>query len=302
MILRDDEHTEITESSLDTLNGEGSSRPCLVVIQGEDIGKVYEFNRDEIDIGRSSENCIPLNEGKVSRQHAVIRRTGDGYLLDDLGSTNGTFVNGHRVNEVQLVDGDLLSIGRTTLKFVVQAGVESEFHERIYRMATIDTLTGVSNRKVFSDRLKAEFSKAQRYNRPMGLIMIDLDHFKSINDRFGHASGDSVLKEVARRLSENIRKSDLLARFGGEEFAIILPETDLDESARIAEKLRRCMVEPGFIADGNEFSVTISAGVASYQADASDEGVLFSRADRRLYDAKHRGRNQVLIWDTIEDS
>ena len=165
--------------------------------------------------------------------------------------------------------------------------------ELLEKLATIDSLTGLSNRRHFLALAEAEWSRFQRYQRPLSMLMIDIDHFKSVNDRYGHAVGDDAIISVARAVLQDKRGSDVVGRLGGEEFAILLPETDIAQAATVAERLRQ-KVEGQFLSAHNiQFKVTISIGVATASADMSGIEALLRAADLALYQAKSDGRNRV---------
>jgi diguanylate cyclase (GGDEF)-like protein len=168
--------------------------------------------------------------------------------------------------------------------------------------ATHDGLTGVLNRSAVLDALQRELNRATRASRTecwTSLIMADLDHFKLINDRYGHLIGDSVLRGVCERIRTVLRSYDSLGRFGGEEFVMLLPETDLAEASKIAERLRRCVADRPIQAEDFESNVTISLGVATYQGDAPDTTILIRAADEALFQAKLEGRNRVCVTPRI---
>src|SRR5262249_60428477 len=164
------------------------------------------------------------SQGPASPRHAKIVNTGKAIMLGDLGSTNGTYVNDELIEEVVLRDGDLIKIGRTIFKFLSGSNIENAYHEEIYRLTTIDGLTQIFNKRYFLETLEREISRASRYHRELSLILFDIDHFKQVNDTFGHLAGDSVLKQMAAVLKQNIRSEGIIARYGAEEMAVILPE------------------------------------------------------------------------------
>ncbi len=166
--------------------------------------------------------------------------------------------------------------------------------EQFRKQANTDSLTGLFNRRYFVEHAEREFKRAQRNGKPLTVISIDIDHFKDINDKYGHPVGDEVLVEVSKQLLPNLRSEDVLARIGGEEFAIVLPDTDLQQASHIAERIRH--QQDCIRIKGNwqgELNVQVSVGVAIKLDDDSNFDVLFSRADKALYMAKNNGRNQV---------
>jgi diguanylate cyclase (GGDEF)-like protein len=157
-----------------------------------------------------------------------------------------------------------------------------------------DGLTRIHNRRAFDERLIDELRRHQRYRHAMSLLMVDIDHFKNINDRYGHLVGDHVLREVGRILSETLRSTDFTARYGGEEFVVILPQTAEEQARVLAERLRGAIAEARFVHEGEAFSITVSIGVSAMQPGAlTRRKDLLEKADKALYQAKHLGRNQV---------
>jgi diguanylate cyclase (GGDEF)-like protein len=209
-----------------------------------------------------------------------------------MASTNGTYVNDELVEDVKLDRGDQIKVGDTILKFLSGADLESQYHETIYRMTIIDGLTGVHNKRYFVEQLDRELSRAARHGRPLTMLICDIDHFKNVNDEFGHLAGDHVIKEVAQLCKSRIRPDDVIARYGGEEFAMILPETDVAGGRLIAEELRERTEAAAFVFEDEDIAVTVSFGVA--QLDPSWSSYDFVKAaDDQLYEAKRTGRNRV---------
>lgn len=172
--------------------------------------------------------------------------------------------------------------------------------KEIAKMVVTDELTGLSNRRHFFERLEEEVDRASRYDHPLSLIMIDIDHFKRVNDKYGHPVGDVVLAEVARLLAANIRASDVAARYGGEEFAILIPALGAAAASIVAEKLRNIIEVNAIIPEEPELSLTISCGVADVKAVSNGadglKAALVRAADESLYKAKEGGRNQVVTY------
>jgi two-component system, cell cycle response regulator len=279
----------------------GEATGCLVLIYppGPDMGKRFELDRDEVIIGRGADTDLQVDRDSVSRRHAKVVRTTIGFLVSDLGSTNGTYVNDQPVSEQALKDGDMVKIGNTIFKFLSGGNIERDYHEEIYRMTIIDGLTGAFNKRYFVEHLEREMARCQRYLRPLSLCMVDIDHFKSINDQYGHLTGDHVLKELARRLRGRIRREEIFARYGGEEFVVLLPESDHTGAMALAEQLRLLIERDKFFFDEDQIAVTISLGVAtldpSQGADSKADVDSFIRcADENLYKAKRAGRNRVV--------
>jgi two-component system cell cycle response regulator len=266
---------------------------CLVVIYGSELGKKYNLNSTSLVIGRSSKCDIQIDQESISRNHSKIVNTGKSILVRDLGSTNGTYVNDEPIDEYVLRDGDLIKIGRTIFKFLTGGNIENAYHEEIYRLTTIDGLTQIFNKRYFLETLEREIARSQRYRRALSLVMFDIDHFKKINDSYGHLAGDYVLKHLASTVKTKIRREDLFARYGGEEFAIVLPEIDTPNSKAFAEKIRQLVEKQDFKFENTRIQVTISMGVGSIDDDHVDAATLIKQADDHLYEAKSGGRNLV---------
>lgn len=281
-----------------TSKGDG----CLVLIYppGPDMGRRWALGSDEIVVGRGSDCDIQIDRDSVSRRHARVFRVGPQWHVEDLGSTNGSYINDIPIQKSPLRDLDYVKIGSAIFKFLSGAGVETAYHEEIYRMTIIDGLTGAHNKRYFIEFLEREIARCSRYGRPLSLLMFDIDHFKKINDSHGHLTGDYVLKELSRRLLGRIRKEELLARYGGEEFAGVLPETDHAGAMQFAEQIRSIIDAEPFEYEGDTFNVTISVGVATLTNDSTSssenvEATEFIRmADDNLYEAKRAGRNRVV--------
>ncbi len=266
---------------------------CLVVIYGADLGRKYNLDSPSLVVGRSSKCDVQVDQESVSRAHSKIVNGGRAIRIRDLGSTNGTYVNDEQVEERTLTDGDLIKIGRTIFKFLAGGNIEHAYHEEIYRLTTVDGLTQIFNKRYFSESLEREIARSSRYRREMSLVMFDIDHFKKINDTFGHLAGDHVLKSLASTVKGKIRREDLFARYGGEEFAIIVPEIDGHNAYQFAEKIRRIVEATDFFFENTKIAVTISMGVATLDAQTTDTASLVKRADEFLYEAKKAGRNCV---------
>ncbi len=257
-----EEKTQVLKTQGVLARGELRSA-CLVVISGTELGRMYKIEGAEQILGRGDDTGIRIPDDGVSRRHARIAQHADRVTITDLESTNGTFVNGDRVSERVLRDGDKIRIGTTTtLKFSLQDALEEDFSRRQYEWATRDSLTGCFNKKYFVERLPAELAYAKRHNKPIALAMCDIDHFKKINDSYGHTAGDLVLRNVARALLESVRQEDTVARWGGEEFAIILRDTQGDAAFVAGERIRRRLEAAVIAYEQQRIPVTISIGLS----------------------------------------
>ncbi|MCP3164043.1 diguanylate cyclase [Myxococcus qinghaiensis] len=268
---------------------------ALVVIYGLDLGRKFDLTGEETLIGRSSKCDIQIDQESVSRNHAAIANTREGVRIRDAGSTNGTFINDELVEgERELRNGDLVKIGRTIFKYIAGGNIEAAYHDEIYRLTTMDGLTQIYNRRYFDEQLDREISRSRRYERVLSLVLVDIDHFKKVNDKFGHLAGDSVLKQLASTVRTRIRREDVFARYGGEEFAILLPEVALVGARQLSEKVRRLVEKQRFEFDRQPIPVTISLGVAVLDPHHREPGDLVRAADEKLFEAKSGGRNRVV--------
>ncbi len=271
---------------------EEQQNACVVQIYGGDLGKRYPI-KDVVTIGRDETSTVVTEAPNVSRKHARVFLEEDRYWVEDLGSTNGTHVNDVEIERARpLSNGDLITTGGLVFKFIVGGNVEALYHEEIYRLTILDGLTGVHNKRFFLEFLERELARAKRHERPLSLAMLDLDHFKRVNDTHGHLAGDTTLKRVAHVIQERVRRDELLARYGGEEFSVVLPETDMKGAQTLGEMVRQQIEALSFTFDGQEIRVTVSIGIATLGPSQDVDG-LIREADAQLYRAKSAGRNRV---------
>ena len=271
-------------------------RACVVQIYGTDLGFTVEIDpRVPLVVGRQPGVGLRIELDSVSRRHCIIYCEGGAFFIRDEGSTNGTFLNGARVDTVAaLGNGNQIRVGTAVFKFLLadaNGSVEAYFHEAIYRLTITDGLTGLYNKRFLLDFIDREVARCQRYERPLAVVMIDIDHFKRINDAFGHLSGDRVLAELAQLLRPQVRRDECLARYGGEEFCAVFSEAATADACARAEEFRALCAAHRFPL-GGDHQVTLSAGVAMMGPRASSASLLRA-ADRELYEAKRRGRNCV---------
>jgi diguanylate cyclase (GGDEF)-like protein len=262
---------------------------------GPTMGRRFGLTGTEHFVGRLDDLDIPLEGEGLSRKHARFFRDEYGWSVEDLGSTNGTFVNDVKAERQRLRDGDLIRFGVAICKFLAGDNIEAQYHEEVYRMTIQDGLTGVHNKRFLLEFLEREVAGAARRAAALSLIMVDIDHFKKINDTHGHLTGDAALKELCRRLRPRIRAADLFARYGGEEFAVVLPDTPLAGAIQFAEELRALVADEPFSDGDIRMPCTISLGVAQLDpAQPARPEELIKRADENLYAAKRGGRNRVV--------
>lgn len=269
----------------------------LVVLQGERLGQRIDLGDEPLMIGRAPDCGLQVADRSVSRQHACLWRDANGYRVKDLGSTNCTLLNDEPVVEAELKDGDHIAIGACVLKFMGGLSVEARYHDEIYQLATLDPLTGMYNRRHFLELLEREMARSTSHARPLALLIADLDHFKSINDRHGHAAGDVVLRQVSGALKACARSDFVFARIGGEEFAMALPEHGTEPATVFARRLCEEVAALQLDEQAGAGRVTISIGVAEWRPGMKLVGDLLRAADERLYRAKQSGRNRVCAQD-----
>ncbi len=271
-------------------------RACLIVIRGHSVGLLYELDPSRASIiGRSADVELTIDDVAVSRKHASIESGRDGFALIDLDSTNGIFVNGVRVKHHLLRDGDRVQVGTTTiLKFCYQDEMEASFQKQLYDSATRDPLTKIYNRKFFLETLDVDFAHAHKNDTALSLILLDIDHFENVNDTYGHLAGDQALVDISVLIQKALRTEDVLSRYGGEEFAVLLRFTSGQAAISIAERIREAVRDHTFMFEDHEFRLTVSIGVAtiwlrSYESPTD----LIKDSDEHLYRAKQSGRNRV---------
>lgn len=280
---------------------EGRLEAYVILIahpEGRMLGSRFSILPAEgLEIGRSEGVGISLPDVlSVSRRHARLEYREGQVMLEDLGSTNGTFVNGHRVHDgVMLKSGDRFQVGGAHFKFLHELDVEHAYYEAIYDLVTRDGLTDVHNRRKYEEDVARELARARRHERPLSLILVDLDDFKVINDRCGHLCGDFVLKRFAVVIGEILRPEQTFARMGGDEFAVLSPETGVDGARELAERIRRRVAAIDYRHGGEPVPITCSIGVATLDRTMARPDDLFVVADRAMYRSKQEGGDRVTV-------
>src|SRR5215208_594012 len=284
--------------------------PALVFLRGELLAAPIPLERDEVTLGRALEADVRVNDARASRMHARITVERDAesnevrYRITDLGSTNGTLLNGAPVHDAYLQDGDKLTVGEQLLRFDLLDDIDREYQRQIHRLLAHDELTGLLTSKSFFSELRREAARAETEARPFCVLMMDLDHFKTVNDNHGHLVGSQTLEEIGSLVTGALRAGDVAARFGGEEFAAFLLSADCAQGLVAAERVRAAIESYHFPSvrrgapneAGETLRITISLGVAAYPEDARDPIELVELADTALYRAKNLGRNRVVAY------
>lgn len=285
-------------------------RPTLVFLSGELIAVPIPLEREEVILGRALEADVRVNDTQVSRQHArinAVRREGSkltDYVLNDLSSRNGTFLNGRRITSENLQNGDKIAIGETILRFDLLDEIDREYQRQIHRLISHDDLTGLLSSRSFFSELRREAGRAASEGRPFCVLMMDGDNFKSVNDTYGHLTGSKTIEEIGLSIMANLRSGDAAARFGGDEFAAFLLDAEMPQALVAAERMRQSVESREFsvLQPGRtelKHHITVSIGVASFPDDSSDPIELVEMADSALYRAKRSGRNRVAAYRDI---
>jgi diguanylate cyclase (GGDEF)-like protein len=270
------------------------------------VGHVFQAEAGLIGAAIKARHPLPVGTARAPSQHVfdaaspvdmphvkilplIVKDTGVGALV--LGSTREDFL-----------PIDLLDMVKVIADHAAIAIANAQMFERMQRMATTDGLTGLVNHRYFQELFDSALARAERYGRELSLLLLDIDHFKSINDTYGHPVGDKVLRRVAAMVGENARRTDVVARYGGEEFAVLLDETTLDGAVLIAERIRQTVEADQLRCETGTFSCTVSIGVATYPRDAGQKSALIEYADQALYEAKGDGRNRVVTFTSLRNS
>jgi two-component system cell cycle response regulator len=290
----DDTTASLNPQAILRMSGDEPIVTLVVVAGGLPLGKMFQVPPGVTVIGRSSESDVWLDDEGVSRQHARLVREGTQVSISDAQSRNGTFCNGDRIHEsTPLNDGDKVQVGSTVLKFTLQDRLDEAMQQNLFESATRDGLTAIHNRRFFEDSLEKEFAHCQRQRLALSVALLDLDHFKLINDTHGHPAGDHVLREFSRVVSGLVRIEDIFARIGGEEFALLLRECPADKALVICERIRQSVARLDISFSGARVPLTVSAGLASLAPALVDHAAFIKLADEALYSAKSHGRNRV---------
>lgn len=292
---------KIDRAALRALAGGESSaveEAYFLVIAGEGIGRFIKLDRDEFIIGREPGFAdIVFRDDAISKQHAKVRLRNGLVEIEDLGSSNGTFVDGKEVERATLKDGSRVLLGRSTvLTLTFQDRIGEQFQQRMYESSTRDRLTDAYNKATFLDQLASEMHFARRHGTNYYIVILDIDHFKAINDTHGHLVGDEILAEVGRLIRSMIRGEAMFVRYGGEEFIVAERNADATMGGIVAERIRSTIEKHAFETAAGVLHATVSLGVADLRVLSEVDGLkLVEAADTALYRAKSEGRNRVCI-------
>lgn len=274
-------------------------RPYLTILSGLGAGRMFRIDPEGTVIGRGPLANVNVQDDSVSRRHANVAERAGRLVVEDLGSANGTFVNGEPVEGAPrpLEDGDKIQIGLSAvLRFSYTDELDESFQRAMYDAALRDKLTQTFNKSYLMGRLESEFAYAMRHKAPLGVVMIDIDHFKRVNDTHGHLAGDAVLAEVAARLGQTVRAEDVLARYGGEELTVLARGIPLAGLVQLAERLRAAIAAAPCSFEEKRIPVTVSLGVSCFpEIEVDSPMLLLASADVALVRAKREGRDRVVV-------
>lgn len=278
----------------------GQRRGVLVILTGPRPGTIVVIGEgQDFVVGRTTEASFAIDDDSLSRRHARFFRLAGKYAIEDLKSTNGTFIDGKRLNEPAFLEaGAQIQLGKDTLvRFELQDDAVIEEQKRLREATVRDKLTGAYNRHFLDERLESELSYAKRHGTAVSVLFVDADHFKKVNDTFGHAGGDAVLMALGKLLLDSMRNEDIVARYGGEEFVLVLRGNTGASVLQVAERVRADVQALEVQHEAKKIPFTVSIGVATHAPDHeyADVVALLAAADGALYEAKEKGRNRVVV-------
>lgn len=269
-------------------------QPYLTVFI-RDRCKKFKISKKKMTIGRSSKADIVIDDDRISGIHCTIQQHKNDIIIEDQESTNGSYIDGKRIKKNMVTVKSNLQLGLTVMKIEYKGESEIRFENDLFRRATTDAMTGISNRGFFLKRAREEIAFSQRTDLPIGLALLDIDHFKTVNDTFGHQAGDYIIKQLAVIIDTAKRHEDLFGRYGGEEFIILL-RGKLDSAGAVlfCERIRKTIENYCFRFDKKNIPVTLSLGLC-FKCGSKIESLnkMIQKADMALYRAKANGRNMV---------
>lgn len=290
-----DDKTIVAEQRTETTAGHARSSPVLLQYDGGAAGKKFILLSKSSIIGRKADKVqVWIDDGSVSREHCQVDLNGTQAVVTDLGSLNHTFVNDKQVTQsAELNHGDMLRVGNVRLRYFAHGSADQLLFDRIYRMAVQDRMLEVFRRDYLLEKLEEEFRIAKSAGGDLALAFLDLDKFKLVNDTYGHDAGDLVLKEVCKLIKSIIKPTDVFGRYGGEEFCLLMPNSNIDEAAAFSESLREAVQGLRIDYEGTVIPITVSIGVAALDSSMAVALDIIRVADGLVYESKHGGRNRV---------
>jgi diguanylate cyclase (GGDEF)-like protein len=267
----------------------------LTITQGESQGRRLKLGDVPVTMGRSADCDLRLLNRAISRLHCRVWRDNSGFWVRDLNSTNKTYLNDRPVVEARLKDGDFITVGGIVVQFTQEKDVDHAAQSEFFDLVTNDQLTGLSQRRVFEQSLEQEIARSTRRNRVFVLAIVDVDELSRINREWSNAAGDDVLKQVAKALKAGLREEDLVCRFGGDEFAALLPETDVEEAEKLLNSIRSAIANVEFFIQGQSRSASVSIGAVLWKPEWKTAASVVARAEEKLKAAKEGGRNRI-VW------
>lgn len=303
MVPSGDEQEKTSIVTSDTFKGRmkaaDDAPPVLVVLMGPTgyVGKQFPLVQSDMVVGRSVESNVFIDDKSVSRSHARVTVLGSEVAIMDLGSSNKTVVNGMTLNPMtpqKLKNNDQIKTGNVIFKFLEKGNLEAIANQELNEKALKDALTGAYSKGALLEKGPEAVKRAEVLGEELSVLVFDIDFFKKINDGFGHAAGDHVLRELSHVIgTKMVRSHDYFARYGGEEFVILLQNTPIKVALDVAERIRTTVENHEFVFEGKKIPVTVSLGAASRLVIETEWDVLFRRADEALYKSKQSGRNRV---------
>ncbi len=293
--------TKIDRSALRSIIGPESSvaeEAYFLVIAGESMGRLIKLDRERTIIGRDEGTAdIVFRDSTISKEHAEVRLIDGQVHIRDLGSSNGTYVDGREVESATLTDGARVVLGKATvLTLTFQDELGERFQARMYESATRDALTGALKKATFLDQVTTEMHYAKRHGTNFLVVIMDIDHFKNINDEYGHVVGDEVLAEIGKLVKSVTREEAMFVRYGGEEFILAERNADRAMGKIVAERIRSAVESAVFDTSAGPLKITMSLGVADVRsAGEADLIRVINSADQALYQSKRAGRNRVTV-------
>lgn len=286
-------HTQITRIG-DMATIEGTSAPFLSIVHPRDAILSFELSEEGLILGRGLKSDVQLPSGVISRRHCKVSCVGQSIVVEDLASTNGTYLDNQRIDRAFLTPSNQLRIGPFLLKLEYKGFMEVRAQNQLLEAARVDPVTGIANRGWFVAQAARLIAAMKDPASSLTSVMIDIDHFKRVNDQFGHAAGDAVLEGVAQIIEAEKQDNHLLGRFGGEEFVMLMPDIEHQEAFFLCDRIREQVARASFSFEGLSLNVNVSIGMATrIQGEVTTLDGLISEADAAMYRAKRLGRNRV---------